>query len=79
MSYDPLEANSFLRKICDSTQEPTKSVGILVKFLDQDDDFCTTVTTASKNSSTFRKSQVELQLDSTLTSDSDSITDHARR
>ena len=71
MAYNPLRAGEYLRIIFEGTPTPLRSVGILLKFLDQDDDFSTTVTTNYRHSENYNLDLVDSPLSSELSSDED--------
>ena len=71
MAYNPLRAGEYLRTIFEGTPTPPRSVGILLKFLDQDDDFSTTVTANYRHSENFNLDLVDSPLNSELSSEED--------
>ena len=74
MAYNPILPGGQLRNAIEALQGPPKSVGILLRFLDQDDDFCTAVTTAFRNSATFNSVSDHSPLDATLLSEDELYT-----
>ena len=71
MAYKPLRAGEYLRTVLEGTPLPLRLVGILLKFLDQDDDFSTTVTSAYRHSDSFSLDLVEVQLSSQMNTEDD--------
>ena len=57
---------SFVCNVLEATQGPPRSVGVLLKFMEPDKHFCTTVTTAFRNAATFNSDSVHSPLDVTL-------------
>ena len=74
MAYNPILPGGQLRNAMEALQGPPQSVGILLKFLDQDDDFCTAVTTAYRNSATYNSVSDHSALDATLLSEDELYT-----
>ena len=74
MAYNPILPGGQLRNAIEALQGPPKSVGILLRFLDQDDVFCMAVTTAFRNSGTFNSVSDHSPLDATLLSEEDLYT-----
>ena len=71
MAYNPWRAGDFLRTAFEGTPTPPRSVGILLKFLDQDDDFSASVTTNYRHSEIYNLDMVDSPLSSELSSEED--------
>ena len=71
MAHNPIQAEIYLRNVLEATQGRPRSVGILLKFMDRDDDFCTAVTAAFRNTATFNSVSAHSPLDATLVSEED--------
>ena len=55
-----------MRNVLEATQGPQQSVGVLHKFMEQDDDFFTAFTAALRNTATFNSDSVHSPLHAAL-------------